>query len=406
MSITLLVVKEGKTYDMSTLVEQVQWNGRKGAASRTLAVSFIDDEGHGHARTEINIERGDFCVFSWKGKELFRGMFMRQEQSSKKTMSATAYDIGIYLANNKDTFHYTNMTASNVFIDCCKRFGIPYGAVTNTVHRIPELTKPRTTVWDVICDALSMTFKATGRRYYPFCAAGKVQLLARRENILQWVLETGVNMSDYSYVKSIERVKTRIKLLSSEGNVLAQAVDAKLEQKIGVFQDIAQPNEELNSAQLKELAKTTLSENNEPERHISVTALGIPDVITGMGVFVSIKALGITKTYYVEEDAHSFDRNVHTMRLKLVLALDTDTVTTTQAQQKPASSPIKTGEMVRFSGGYHYVSSIASSPRGGRRRAGNAKCTIIAKGARHPYHLIGTSSNVWGWVDADTVSKQ
>lgn len=401
-NIKIIVVKNGTGYDMSELVSSVKWTGRKGAAARSLDVTFIDDDGYGHTRTGLDVEEGHQCIFYWKGKELFRGMFMKQAQSRKKAMSATAYDNGIYLANNKDTFNFTNTTASDVFKDCCKRFGIPCGAVADTDYKIPELPKPRTTGWDVICDALSLTFKATGVRYYPACVGDEMSLLERRQNILQWVIETGVNLEEYNLKKSIEKVKTRIKLLSKEGTVLAEAVDAELEKKVGVFQDVEQAKDEMNSAQLDELVKTTLEENNKPERLLDVSALGLTEVVTGVGVFIIIKELGISKTYYVEEDTHTFDGNYHGMKLKLTLASDLDKVKKAQAAAAP---DIKIGDTVQFSGRYHYVSSTAASPTGGNRTAGAAKCTHIAKGAAHPYHLIGSGSNVYGWVDAGTVSK-
>lgn len=58
-------------------------------------------------------------------------------------MSFTAYDNGIYLSNNKDTFVYEDKTASDIFKDVCNRFGLPIGNVDNCTYRIPELTKAR-----------------------------------------------------------------------------------------------------------------------------------------------------------------------------------------------------------------------------------------------------------------------
>ncbi len=62
------------------------------------------------------------------------------------------------------------------------------------------------------------------------------------------------------------------------------------------------------------------------------------------------------------------------------------------------------GDVVDFSGGTHYVSSTATTPTGGNRTAGTAKITYIAKDAAHPYHLVGESSNVYGWVDKSQIS--
>jgi len=320
--LSLIVIKSGNAFDMSNLVSSVTWSGRKGASARTISVTFLDDDGYKHERTGIDVEEDSRCIFLWEGKELFRGKFMKQEQSAKKTMTALAYDNGIYLSNNRDTFNYTDTTASDIFIDCCNRFGISYGNVADTGYRIPELPKPKTTPWDVICDALSLTYKATGVRYYPLCDGEAISLLERRQNILQWVIETGVNLTDYKLTKSIEKLKTRIKLLSSEGTVLAEAVNSELETKHGIFQDVEQIKDEMTEAQLTELVQTTLAENNKPERALTVSAFGLPEVRTGVGVFIIIKELDISRTYYIEEDTHTFQGNDHQMSLKLIPATD------------------------------------------------------------------------------------
>ena len=77
---------------------------------------------------------------------------------------------------------------------------------------------------------------------------------------------------------------------------------------------------------------------------------------------------------------------------------------TKQTVTETGGSEYKIGDEVDFSGGTHYVSSTATTPTGGNRTAGKAKITNIAKGAPHPYHLIGTSSNVYGWVDESQIS--
>ncbi len=84
-----------------------------------------------------------------------------------------------------------------------------------------------------------------------------------------------------------------------------------------------------------------------------------------------------------------------------------DDVSESDTKQSGASSNgggYSIGDIVNFSGGSHYVSSTATTPTGGNRTAGTAKITHIAKGAAHPYHLIGESSNVYGWVNESQIS--
>ena len=172
--ISLIVLKGGQAEEISQLVERVKWHGRKGSSARTLSATLIDDDGYQHARSEIEVEQGCQCILFYNGEELFRGIIMSQAQNSKKKLTFTAYDNGIYLANNKDTFVYENKTASDIFRDCCKRFGMPVGEVSECSYRIPELTKAKTTAFDAIADAMSLDFGATGIRHYVSSSKGKL----------------------------------------------------------------------------------------------------------------------------------------------------------------------------------------------------------------------------------------
>ena len=312
--ISLILYRDSKTFDISELVESIKWKGRKGSAARSVSISLLDCKG---AQSGIDVTKGHQLIFSYKGKELFRGMIMSQQKSESFKMPITAYDNGIYLANNKDTFVYENKTVHDIFIDVCKRFGIKYSDVAKTSYKIPELTKSKTTAWDAILDAVSQDFKATGTKYYVNSSKGVLSLIKRRENILQWVLETGGNIMSYTYKKSIEDIKTRLKILSDEDKVYAVKKNTELEKKIGIFQDIEKKDDDLSEAKLQEHIKETLKEISTPEISLGVEALGIPDVISGVGVYVIIGELGIKRTFYVDEDTHTFKGSSHTMNLTL-----------------------------------------------------------------------------------------
>lgn len=403
--ISLIIIKGEQGYDVTQLVETIKWKGRKGSSARTLTATLIDDDGYKHARSGIDVEKGHQCLFNYNGKELFRGIIMTQTQTNRKKLQFTAYDNGIYLANNKDTFTYENKTASDVFRDCCTRFGLPMGEVAKCSYKIPELTKSKTTAFDAIADALSLDFDATGIRHYVASDKGKLSLLTRRENIMQWVIEVGQNITTYSYTRSIEDIKTRVKMVSKEGTTVAEKKNAALEKRIGVFQEIDQPDESLTTAQVNDLIASILEEKSTPERTLNVEAVGIAEVISGIGVYIIIPELGLSRTFYVDEDTHTFKDNMHTMTLKLNYANDL-AKEEKNSEQAAGGKDYKVGDVVQFNGGYHYVSSTASNPTGSKCAAGPAKITLIAKGAKHPWHLIHTDSStrVYGWVDDGSFS--
>lgn len=404
--IRLILIKDGGGYDLTQLVESVRWKGRKGTASRSLDVTLIDDDGYKHARSGIDVEQGQQCIFYYNGVELFQGIIMSQTQTQKKRLQFTAYDLGIYLSNNKDTFCYQNTTASDVFRDCCTRFGIPIGTVANCTYKIPELTKSQTTAWDAIADALSLDFDATGIRHFVSCSNGKANLLTRRKNILQWVIERAENMSSYSYSKSIEQIKTRVKMVSKENTTVAEKSRPELESKYGIFQEIDKPDEGLTAAQVNDLIDSILEEKSTPQRSLNIEAIGIPEVISGIGVFIIIPELSLSRTFYVDEDTHTFKGNKYTMNLKLNYASDIgkddEDDGETQADQK---KQYQKGDIVHFKGGSHYISSTATSPASTGLSPGPAKIAYTNPGAAHPWSLITedwAQTHVWGWVDDGT----
>lgn len=320
--IQLLVVKDKKTIDMTNLVQSVRWSGRKGSSARTITVTMIDDDGYRHARSGIDVADGNQCVFLVDGKERFRGIIMNQNQGDKKQLKFKAYDNGIYLANNKDTFVYKNKTADQVFSDVCSRFGIPTGEVAKCSYKIPELTKSKTTGQDAVLDALGLDYKATGTRHFISSDKGKLSLLQRKDQVISFVVDGDANLYGYSYTKSIESIKTRVRMISKEGTTLAEKSNSALEQKIGIFQEIQQPDESLTKAQVKDLVGSVLDALDDPEETLTLNILGDPDVISGKAILVKIPHLGISRAYYVDSDDHAFEDNMHTMSLTLTTAAE------------------------------------------------------------------------------------
>ena len=79
----------------------------------------------------------------------------------------------------------------------------------------------------------------------------------------------------------------------------------------------------------------------------------------------------------------------------------------TSAGAAPASSSdaYAVGDTVNFTGTRHYTSSTGD--KGYNCKPGVSKVPLLAKGAKHPCHLIyqnGGGSTVYGWVDASDIS--
>ena len=314
--ITLLVAKGSAVYDMSSLVKTISWGGAKSAMPRTLEIKMLDSDRHGHKRPDIDIDDGHQCLFLWNGSELFRGIFMNAHQASSRQGTYKAYDAGVYLSKNMDTFVYKKKTATQIFADICKKFGLEYTAV-DTGYTIADLTKPNTTAADAIWAALAKTYKAKNTRYYVLAEKGVLKLIARADNLIQLVVEEGANAIEYSRERSIENVYTRVKLYSDANKQLASATDTSIEAKIGIMQYTEQGDSKDKKATLNTKASNLLSIKKKTEETLEVEVIGDATIHSGVAVYLNLPFLGIKKTYYVDEDEHTFTGSKHTMRLKM-----------------------------------------------------------------------------------------
>lgn len=319
-----IYIYSGKTgYDVSELVKSVVWSGRKSSVARTIEVSMVDDYHRDDGRVKMALTDGWTCVFKWDNEELFRGIIMKQSLSQAKENKWKAYDICTYLANSKDSFSYSNKTASEIFKDCCIRAGLTVGNVAETGYKIGSLVKPKTTFFDCICEALSITYKNTGSRFYVRTSGtNKIDLLKRKEHRTQWVVEMGEDISSFSYTESIEKIKTRYRIYSKSGSLLKEANNDKLEKAVGTLIEIDTADDGFTEASIKQMVNTMIEESGYPTKSLSLTTIGITSAISGGCLYVIIPQLDINRTFYIDEDKHTFNGEKYTMQVKLNFASD------------------------------------------------------------------------------------
>lgn len=318
-----LIFGKNKYTDITELVSKITVSGRKGAAPRTLQASLLDSEGYKHARASINCADGLTCVFYVGREEMFRGLIMDDANGNKRGLNIKAYDDLVYMTNNKDSFTYVDQTASEIFRDLCSRLGLKIGTCANTGYVIPELTKRGNTYWDVMEDALSQTYKATGIRYYASSSKGVVSLMKRTEPQNVIVLEPDVNIAGYERTRSIYDTRTRITLYTSKGDIKKEYINSSLESKIGVFRDVSSVDSEVSSAELAEIIQTFKEQKALVKRSLKLTdAVGCVDAVSGKTVHVRIPHIEENRIMYIDEDTHIFEKGAHKMTLKLNYAAD------------------------------------------------------------------------------------
>lgn len=89
--------------------------------------------------------------------------------------------------------------------------------------------------------------------------------------------------------------------------------------KYGVLQYVETVSDNINQAQLQERAKVKQAQKKGVKKELkSIQAIGIPDLQSGLPVYISIPEVGVRKTYWIDTDKHEFKGSTHTMTIDVV----------------------------------------------------------------------------------------
>jgi hypothetical protein len=185
---------------------------------------------------------------------------------------------------------------------------------------IPRVIFRETDVWSMISAALAETRKHNGRKFHVFANSGKLNLVEKKDGIVRWMLEDGVNILTASRSQSIEDLRTSVKVIGGDDEdkpITATEKDAALATKYGTMQHAERADSKLNKSQLSQLAKQRLKELGKVTEEVSVEALGVTEVIAGSAVYAFESMTEIVGGYYVTADTHTFENGVHRMSVTL-----------------------------------------------------------------------------------------
>lgn len=317
--IELFLVNPNEMLEIPT--ESVIWTGRRYSAARKIDVRMLFRQGG--SRKSVKVYEGDTVLFKWKGKEVFRGTIFNRGFNKSGISTFTAYDNLQFLLLNSDTYVFSDARADQMAKRIFNDFGIPHdnSTIAHTKHVFKNLVfANETKLYDIILKALIETEKYTKQRYMLFSEKGKVGIRTYRREESVWVLESGVNIEDFTLETSLDDVATRVKMVAGDEKKKISAVvtDDKGRRNYGVLQYYENVSGDVNQAQLNDLAKKTLERKKELKQKLSVSALGIPTLISGNMVKVIEKETSINRNYFVESDSHHFQGNSHMMSLELI----------------------------------------------------------------------------------------
>ncbi len=270
----------------------------------------------------LSFEEGDACGFSVDGTLAFFGfVFDKSRVGSKpELIKVTVYDQLFYL-RNKDTYVYSNKTATDVVRMIAEDFGLNVGSLEDTGYKIASRTEDDVSLMDIIQTALDETLTAKTQMYVLYDLAGKLTLKNIKNMRLGIVLDNET-VGDFDYKTSISgNTYNRIKLVYEDSDAgkrqLFIAQDGANINRWGVLQYY----EKLSSAaNAKAMADALLKLYNTKTRTLKVKdALGDIRVRGGTTLVVMLD-LGdtiVSNFLLVEQVKHCFKEGQHLMDLGL-----------------------------------------------------------------------------------------
>jgi len=306
------------TYWIEDFVKSAVWSGDVAQPHRTLTLSVSNTlNGEDDA---IAFELGKELKFYVDNVGLFRGVIFTYDISQDGNATVTAHDENVYLTKNVDTRKFVKMTAGSIVKEVAKAYEITTGTIANTGYVIPRLILKNMTLWDMMVTALTETRAQTGRKFYAYSRGGALYLREKKDEIVRWMLEDGVNIITANRSQSIEDMRTSVKAIGGDNEdkpVVSIAKNVALAKRYGLMQHVESADSRLTKSQIDQLAKERLKELGKVTEDVSIEALGISEVVAGSAVYAFESMTRLVGGFYVNADTHTFENGNHRMNVTL-----------------------------------------------------------------------------------------
>lgn len=409
-----LLRENGEQLNITEISSGLSWEENEGELAQRVSLTLANTVHKGQRISSIAKPNCFIIVeaeIGGKAEEVARGKITEWAPStsaSSDEIDLTGYDELFDLQASQDNRYIsagvsTKTALTGIFND----WGIPVAKYDGPTVSHAKTTFKNEFLSDIILELLDTAYKHGARKCVVRANKGKVSVIPRASNETVYCFEESKNLELNKYKLSTSDMVTVVKVVASEDKEGRQAVEAIVNGKTeyGKRQKIYVRDDDDTLATATAAAKEILSEEGEPTVTINLKAPDIPTLRKGDKIKLTTRTYtGDAVVVSISHDAGSRTMTMGVEKYKEEAAAEVGSTTT-------AAKDYKVGDVVTFNGGNHYYTSQDASPRGGTRKGGKAKITVIAKGAKHPYHLIGGaynnvggSSNVYGWVDAGTFS--
>ena len=325
-NIKICLIKKDKQYDITNILEKVQWSGDYKSVARKLDFSILTRV------TDISISVGDFILFYVNNEQLFKGIVWETSvNSGGDSMSILAYDNGIYLLKNNLAYNFKDTKAENIASKVCVDLGIKVGNIINTGVNITKLFLG-VSAYEIIMTAYTEASKKTGKMYMCYIKNDKLYVEEKGSIKLEIGFEEGKNLIESNAKSTLENMINKVVIVDDKGNKKEEVKNDEWIKLYGSIQDIVQAQDNKDSkieahSKLKGVEKTH-----------SLSGYGDTSCLTGYGVMVQDSYTKMNGLFYIDTDRHSWDNGEYKVDLEISLQNIMNEVSAGQEESEDTST--------------------------------------------------------------------
>lgn len=290
--------------------ESITWSGTHNQCSRsvefTIPCNPYDRDFENQA-----IKLGDLIYLYDGSTQLFVGTVTSREKTAEVgSASYVAMDFMHHLLRSNGTYKFKKTTPEKIAKKVCKDLQIPTGSLAKTKCNIQKMFFEDQCIYDIIVRAYRKAKAKTGKKYMPVMDGKKVTVI--QKGLKSGVtLTQGVDITEATYSDTTDNMVNLVKIYNDSLKKLGQVQAKKTVSTYGVYQQTYTKESGVNA---KDEAKAMMV---GVTKEASISAIGQIKAISGYSIEINDKATGLTGTFYITSDSHTFSDGVHTMSLEL-----------------------------------------------------------------------------------------
>lgn len=307
MSLNLKVEQNGN--DITNAIGSMTWSGSAYSGARTFEFTTLNPAGDAHFKMPT-IKTGDLiCLYNGSSK-LFHGKVTKRERKGEAgTVSYTAQDFMLYLIRSKGTYKFKKKKPEQITQLICKDLKIKTKSIAKTGMKISKILFTDKEYYNMILAAYTKAYKKTGTSYQPIFEGDKLSVI-KKGAMLDLVLNQNEGITESSYEETTDSMVNKVVIYNSKNKKIGTVSNKNWVKTYGTFQDSLS----VEKGNGKKEAKNTLA---GLEKTASLSAIGDIRCVSGYGIRINDTDSGLTGTFWIENDTHTFENGVHTMSLEL-----------------------------------------------------------------------------------------